>query len=267
MVSGTIYNTTKIMQMTQKWEQKKKSGNVLKKENKELSVEERQIQLFKEDLERQRESDKYNSIYSKIQSGQELSPAEEDIIRKRDPKTYMEYKSDQSERKAYEEKLNNCKTKEEVGRVHMNYLNGKLSELKSVVNNPNIPKSAKLATAQRILGDTIRTSKIYNDFTRSTKYNDLPTEEELKEENQEKMQEFEQEVDNDSEITDTIIEDELTESDIDKTSDDFPKNELKLNYHKDKIDKVEKEIIKEMVELEEEHFGEYKKSMKIDVGV
>ena len=31
-------------------------------------------------------------------------------------------------------------------------MNGNLAELKSIVNNPNIPKSEKLKEAQRIMG-------------------------------------------------------------------------------------------------------------------
>ena len=67
---------------------------------------------------------------------------------------YMEYKADRMEQEAYEKKLKNCKTKEEAERLHVNRMNGKLSELKSIVNNPNIPKSEKLKEAQSILGDT-----------------------------------------------------------------------------------------------------------------
>ena len=36
MITGTIYNAGKMLEMTQKWEQKKSSGNILKKEVKEL---------------------------------------------------------------------------------------------------------------------------------------------------------------------------------------------------------------------------------------
>lgn len=158
MITGTIYNAGKMLEMTQKWEQKKSSGNILKKEVKELSPEEQQLKMYQEQLEREREGNEYSSIYAKIQSGQELSPAEEDKLRAKDPKMYMEYKADRMEQEAYEKKLKNCKTKEEAERLHVNRMNGKLSELKSIVNNPNIPKSEKLKEAQRILGDTTKTS-------------------------------------------------------------------------------------------------------------
>ena len=117
MITGTIYNTGKMLEMTQKWKQKKSSSNILKKEVKELSPEEQQLKMYQEQLEREREGNEYSSIYAKIQSGQELSPAEEDKLRAKDPKMYMEYKADRMEQEAYEKKLKNCKTKEEAERL------------------------------------------------------------------------------------------------------------------------------------------------------
>ena len=55
MNTGTIYNAGKMLEMTQKWEQKKSSGNILKKEVKELSPEEQQLKMYQEQLERERE--------------------------------------------------------------------------------------------------------------------------------------------------------------------------------------------------------------------
>ena len=50
MITGTIYNAGKMLEMTQKWEQKKLSGNILKKEDTLLSPEEQQIRAFEEQL-------------------------------------------------------------------------------------------------------------------------------------------------------------------------------------------------------------------------
>ena len=107
MITGTIYNAGKMLEMTQKWEQKKSSGNILKKE--ELSPEEQQLKMYQEQFEREREGNEYSSIYAKIQSGQELSPVEEDKLRTKDPKMYMEYKADRMEEEAYEKKLKTVK--------------------------------------------------------------------------------------------------------------------------------------------------------------
>ena len=37
MISGTIYNAGKMLELTQKWEQKKNSGNIVKRQEKELT--------------------------------------------------------------------------------------------------------------------------------------------------------------------------------------------------------------------------------------
>lgn len=66
MITGTIYNAGKMLVMTQKWEQKKSYGNILKKEVKELSSEEQQLKMYQEQLEREREGNEYSSIYAKV---------------------------------------------------------------------------------------------------------------------------------------------------------------------------------------------------------
>lgn len=240
MIAGTIYNAGKMLEMTQKWEQKKASGNILKKEEKVLSAEEQQLKMYQEQLEREREGNEYSSIYAKIQSGQELSPAEEDKLRAKDPKMYMEYKADRMEQEAYEKKLKNCKTKEEAERLHVNRMNGKLSELKSIVNNPNIPKSEKLKVAQRILGDTTKTAQIFHTFTKSAEFKKLPTEEPVNAESANEM-----------ETSHDIAEGGNTMKDI----------------RQSEALEVEKKVLEEMVELEKKHFGESKKTVKIDVSL
>ncbi len=93
MITGTIHNAGELFEMTQKWEQKKASGNILKKETKELTPQEQQLKTYQEQLEKEREGNEYSAIYAKIQSGQELSPEEEEKLRSKDPKLYMEYKA------------------------------------------------------------------------------------------------------------------------------------------------------------------------------
>ena len=270
MITGTIYNAGKMLEMTQKWEQKKSSGNILKKE--ELSPEEQQLKMYQEQLEREREGNEYSSIYAKIQSGQELSPAEEDKLRAKDPKMYMEYKADRMEQEAYEKKLKNCKTKEEAERLHVNRMNGKLSELKSIVNNPNIPKSEKLKEAQRILGDTTKTAQIFHTFTKSAEFKELPTEEEVMEAKQAEAQlreeqlvggadensEVNAESDNETQVVPNISEGENI---VDNAG-----NTIKDTQHSVALE-TEKKVLEEMFELEKKHFGESKKAVKIDVSL
>ncbi len=253
MISGTIYHATKMLQMTQKWEQKKSSGNILQKEVKNLSPEEKQFQIYQEQLEKAREGNEYSAIYAKMQSGQTLSPEEEEKIRTKDPKMYMEYKADKLEQEAYEKRLKRCKTKEEAEKLHVNRMNGKLSELKSIVNNPNIPKSEKLKEAQRILGDTTKTTQIFHAFTRSATFKKLPREEEL-------LEVKKAETESHSKVT--ANENKQTEADegINTDKDEAVKP-------KDGTAELERQILEEMFKLEKKHFGDDKKVVKIDVAL
>ena len=246
MISGTIYNAGKMLELTQKWEQKKNSGNIVKRQEKELTPEERQLQNYQEDLERMREGNEYSAIYAKIQSGQDLSPAEEEKLRARDPKLYMEYKADKMEQEAYEKRLKNCRTKEEAQKLHVNRMNGKLSELKSIVNNPNIPKSEKIKEAQRILGDTNKTVQVFQEFAKSAEFKDLPTEEEIM-----KAKQAEAEYNKEKVSVDSDAEGETKEQ-AEVTTD---------------ISASDKKILEEMYELEKNHFGVEKKIVKIDVAL
>ena len=114
MIAGTIRNAVNQMQLVNDWEQKKATGDVVKKQEgmTVTSQEESMIQHFREQLERDKESSAYSQIYNKIASGQELTASEEDAIRQKDPKAYMEYKAARMEQEAYERRLERCKTKE-----------------------------------------------------------------------------------------------------------------------------------------------------------
>lgn len=273
MISGTIYNAGKMLEMTQKWEQKKSSGNILKKEVKELSPEEQQLKMYQEQLEREREGNEYSSIYAKIQSGQELSPAEEDKLRAKDPKMYMEYKADRMEQEAYEKKLKNCKTKEEAERLHVNRMNGKLSELKSIVNNPNIPKSEKLKEAQRLLGDTTKTAQIFHTFTKSEEFKKLPTEEEVVETKQAEAEMHEEQIENVTNENAEVNSESDSEIEVvpdiseDKNITDSDGNTMKGTRQHSEAFETEKRVLEEMFELERKHFGESKKVVRIDVSL
>lgn len=82
MIAGTIRNAVNQMQLVNDWEQKKATGDVVKKQEgmTVTSQEESMIQHFREQLERDKESSAYSQIYNKIASGQELTASEEDAI-------------------------------------------------------------------------------------------------------------------------------------------------------------------------------------------
>lgn len=172
--------------LNKKWEQKKNSGDILSKkelnERASWTPEQRMLNNYQEELERGREGNKRTEIANKISSGQKLTPEEEKYMASYDPQGLADYKQTQSERKAYEEKLKNCRTKEEVQRLKTTTLGNHLSSLKKIVNNPNIPLSEKLKKAQQILGKTRNVQAAEEEFIEEGKYNKLPSElEEAKE--------------------------------------------------------------------------------------
>ena len=204
MITGTLYEAGKMMTMQNKWEQKKTTGNVLKKEKKELTPEERQLQTYREQLEETKKGNEYSALYSKIQSGQKLSPAEEDKLKEKDMKSYLEYKANQAEQEAYEERLKRCRTKDEAQRLQTTKMQSNLSKMKNIENDPYISDAEKLKMARVIQGDTTVTAKIYQEFTQSEEYEKMPTEGELQQ-----LRKMERDAEN-AELQET--EDTLTES-------------------------------------------------------
>ena len=180
LFSGTVQNAVKMDMLNKKWEQKKNTGNALSKEElnkrENWTPEQRQINEFQEQLKKQKEGNKRTEIYNKISSGQKLSPEEEQYLASFDPKSLSEYRQTQAQRKAYEEKLKNCKTKDDVKRLKQTSLGVEISSLKKVFNDPYIPLSEKLKKAEQALGKTINFQEAEAEFIESGAYDELPTE-------------------------------------------------------------------------------------------
>ena len=183
IMSGTIYSMGKMAELESKWKQKKESGKIFQKE---MTAEERLMARYQEDLENMRKNDTMNSISGKLRSGQELTPEEVRYLQKNNPALYQEYQEIRSEKEAYERGLKNCKTKEDVERFKINKMNGYLSQAKSDMNNPNIPKGQKKALMEKILGKTMGIEKVHMKFVASGGYAALPTDEEFAEEKKRK---------------------------------------------------------------------------------
>lgn len=196
--------------LNNKWMQKKESGNILSKqelnERSTWTSEQFMIADFQDQLEHNREAEKRQKIDNKIMSGESLSPEEISYLEKNDPAALKKYRETKEEKESYKEKLRQCKTKEEVDRVKLQKLGELESSLSSVVNDPAIPKSAKLAKAQEILAKTNNIETAHLEFVKSAEYQSMPTEEEKKE--QEAA---------DNEISGKITSDEIADS---KKADD-----------------------------------------------
>ena len=81
---------------------------------KDLSPEERNIAQFQEQMEKERESNSHADTYNKLKSGGKLTEEEIEYLQKHDPEALAKYREAQAEKKAYENELKNCKTKDEV---------------------------------------------------------------------------------------------------------------------------------------------------------
>ena len=223
MITGTLYEAGKMMVMQNKWEQIKSTGNINKKEQKELTPQERELQRYREQLEETKKGNEYSALYSKIQSGQKLSPAEEDKLKAQDMKAYLDYKADQAEQEVYEERLKRCRTKDEAQRLQTAKMQGNLSKIKNIENDPYISDAEKLKMARIIQGDTTANAKIYQEFTQSEEYEKMPTEGELQQ-----LRKMERDAENEEllEIKEDISEGQESESEIvDETTD--ASNDLK----------------------------------------
>ncbi|HRN10698.1 MAG TPA: hypothetical protein PLV26_09265, partial [Lachnospira eligens] len=185
ILSGTIASTVQLQMLNNKWMQKKESGNVLSKqelnERSTWTSEQFMIADFQDQLEHNRETQKRQKIDNKIMSGGSLSPEEISYLEKNDPVALKKYRETKEEKESYKEKLRQCKTKEEVDRVKLQKLGELESSLSSIVNDPAIPKSAKLAKAQEILAKTNNIEAAHLEFVKSADYQSMPTDDEKKE--------------------------------------------------------------------------------------
>lgn len=263
MVTGTLYNAVKLQSLTNEWMQKKDSGNVLSKQEKEKranwTYDERMVHDYQQQLIEDREKSRSREIANKITSGGTLSPEEEQYLEKNDPEALRRYRESKAEKKAYEEKLKNCKTKDEVARLKSETVNGYLASMKKIENDPYIPISAKLAKAEEIIAKTKNISDAEMKFMQSAEYQNLPTEaEEAKERAEETRTENEkiveetienvEELENDDSIFDSV--DSIIENPSDTVANASEKKKISKNEPEIEIEKSY-ERIKFNVELEE----------------
>lgn len=293
MIAGTIKNAVKQDMLIKNWEQKKNSGNILTKQERNeranMSSEQRMLEQFKEQMAQNREQSKNTDIANKIMNGDDLTPEEEQYLAQNNPGQLSNYRRAKAERKAYEEKLQKCKTKDEVQRLKSNTMNAYLAELKAA------PGQAKSAKAMEILGKVRNVEKAERHFIESGGYAKLPTEadeaidraEERSKENEENLEIIKEsaEADDAEEKQEAVSEENddkktVVSEDIDaEIADSFDekKKDLKPKKEKDLLEEIE-EICRRyipntegnMVKNEQSHKTkpkEIKSGSKIDVAM
>ncbi len=180
---NSINSYVKDIDMQKKWSQKKESGDFEADGISSISewVEKQQDKFDFGSASETSDSDdssdeELSRITRKYADGGKLTQSEKEYLRKNNPMLYSKVKAAEEEVKSYKRELKSCKTKDEVQKVKMNHVNASLSTVNSVNNNPNIPKSAKLAIASQELRKVRDMEKATVEFVKTGDYASLPTE-------------------------------------------------------------------------------------------
>lgn len=243
MITGTIKNAVKLQVLDNKWQQKKKDINS-QKPTKELTQEERMIADFKDQVERERESNAHADLYNKLKTGGKLTSEEISYLEQNDPEALRKYREAQAERASYERQLKNCKTKDEVERVKMNKMGNFVTQARNITNDPYIPLDKKLELMNQLNDKVCRINEAHMEFVDSKQYKDMPTEGELSEERTEESRERAEDMQ--EAVSESVNEDE----EADTTEEILPKeNEVTTEMLKDSnvSDSKEKNDISESI--------------------
>lgn len=126
--------------------------------------------------ERHTGDSKLQSIQMKVFHGRTLTLKEKEYLRAKDPETYEKAKQLEREKKAYEDALKRCRTKEEVQRLKLSRVGASLSAVNAIKNNPHISKSDKLALMMMENGKVAAAERATREFVRGGDYQRLPSE-------------------------------------------------------------------------------------------
>ena len=183
----TSLNTyTKNMKMQMRWEQRRSNGDYTRDNHSSFARQIQQeaggisggfgVNAIGESTGGSSDASIMSGIRAKLNAGKRLSSSELEYLKKNDPETYQHVKAMEAERKAYEQRLRRCKTKEEVQRLKASQMASSLDRVRDVNNNPNIPDGEKLKLTlqehQKVSSVTDATTK----FAESGEYRKLPTE-------------------------------------------------------------------------------------------
>lgn len=168
---GSISAYTKNIKLQTQFQMKQAKGELGTHKSLEdyLKTSQGQDELPKRD-------EKLGKIQNKVMAGTKLTPDERKYLEAHDPETYQKLKAAEQQQKAFEEKLKQCRTKEEAQRLKMTYINSSLTTIKSVEHNSAIPKNKKLEIfmQEKMKCDLIEESE--REFVKRGDYGRLPTE-------------------------------------------------------------------------------------------
>lgn len=252
LIMGTVSSYIKSMEIQNKWQMKKLSGDFRSDEKKltELQIKNEQFKkTYKEMQENDTNDETLSTIHSKIYAGSQLTAEEMRYLQAKDPMTYQKVRNLELEKKQYERELRECKTKEDVQKLKISKVTASLSAINAVKDNPNIPESQKVAIAMQEQKRIDALEKIAVKFVKSGEYSKLPDESELLKAEQD-IRESEREQNN-------IKKDEIKTDDEEKTESYEIQDIVSVNEEEKDI-----KTDNEMTKIEAEQTPEARKMKK-----
>ena len=194
---GRMGDYVKNMRMEGRWMEKKKTKNYTAKETlaesrlseyeKNRRAEIQSVQEQIDEMNKNKDSD-LDRIMMKVNNGKELTQSEKEYLRKKSPQVYQEVVETEQAQKCYEDALKRCRTKEDVQRLKNMEMGQRLSAVKSVMNNPNIPEGEKLGLVLKEYKKMKAALEVERKFIESGAYEELPTDAEYSEAIQEEAE-------------------------------------------------------------------------------
>lgn len=194
---GTIGAYAKTQKLKMQWDMKKQSRNVTdhKKSMDEWLESSRADTKDTTDTTNTPQmggnsDNRLRTIQTKVDAGKKLTAGERAYLKEKDPETYSELEANEQEQRAYERKLKQCRTKEEVQRLKMSNLGSSLAKINSVKNNPAISAEKKLKIFMHEKRRCDRMEESTREFVRRGEYEKLPADRELVEAQKEELERF-----------------------------------------------------------------------------
>ena len=143
MYTGTIQSQVSLQMLDLKWQKKKQDINS-KKDTEGMTQDEILLDSLERQAQTERERSATSELYTKLKTGGTLTEEEIAYLKEHDPEALAEYEKAQTEKKAYENALKNCRTKEDVQRLKLNRMGSFAAQAKEIASNPYIPKDKKV---------------------------------------------------------------------------------------------------------------------------
>lgn len=181
MYTGTIQSQVSLQMLDLKWQKKKQDINS-KKDIEGMTQDEILLDRLERQAQTERERSATSELYTKLKTGGTLTEEEIAYLKEHDPEALAEYEKAQTEKKAYENALKNCRTKEDVQRLKLNRMGSFAAQAKEIASNLYIPKDKKVTLMQRLNNEVCMIRDAHQAFEKSRAYEELPEEQELRRE-------------------------------------------------------------------------------------